>query len=104
MLGGSASILTEGSVNDFPGLSLLTLVFLRIFPGWSMGACGFCLNSSGFLRDRFFSLFLAVFGGWIEDLYMTFFVGVDFLFFGGVACVVPGTTSLGFFLFVTYFR
>ena len=60
--------LFKSSLNVLPGLSLFTLMFICIFPTWPMRACGFGLNCSGFLGDKFFSLFLMVFGGWIGDL------------------------------------
>ena len=74
-----------------------------------MGACGFCLSCSGFLRENFFSLSLMVFGGWIGDLCKSCFVGGDFLLLGGVVCVgvvdpmcvFAWTISLDFSLFLT---
>ena len=105
---GTVSNLAEGSLNVLSGLLLFTLVFICIFPAWLMGPCDFSLSCSGFVRDRFFSLSLTVFGGLIGDLCNSCFVG-DFALLGGVVHVrvvdpmrvFAWTTSLDFSLFVT---
>ena len=79
--------LVEGSLNVLPDLSLFPLVFISIFPAWPMGACSFCLSCSGFLGDKFLSLSLMVFGGWIGDLCKSCFIGGDFALLGGVVHV-----------------
>ena len=48
-------------------VSVFTLVFICIFPCWSMRPCGFRLSGSDFLGDSFLSLSLTVFGRWIRD-------------------------------------
>ena len=59
-----------------------------------MGACDFCLSCSGFMGDKFFSLSLMLFGGWISDLCKNCFVG-DFALLGvvHVGGVDPGKRS-----------
>ena len=47
---GTASNLAGGSLNVPPGLSLNTSVFVFTLPARPMGACAFCLSSSGFLN------------------------------------------------------
>ena len=78
---GPQSNLAEDSLNVLPGLSLFTLVFKYIFPGWPMWACGFCLSGSGFFGDKFLSLSLTVFdwrtGDQCEHF---FFVNLFFIF------------------------
>ena len=70
-----------------------------------MGACDFCLSCSGFMEDKFFSLSLTLFGGWIGDLYNSCFVG-DFALLGVVhvglvdpTCVFVWTATLDLSLF-----
>ena len=58
----SVSNFPEGSLNVFTGFSLFTLMFICIFPAWSMGDCGVFLCGSGFWRDKLFSLSLLDFG------------------------------------------
>ena len=69
----AASNLAEGSLNALPGLSLLILVFICIFPAWLMGACDFCLGCSSFLGDKYFSLSLTGFGGQIGAVLLEIF-------------------------------
>ena len=60
---GTVWNLVESSLNVLPGLSLFNLVFIFIFPAWSIGACSFYPSCSGFLGDKFFSLSSTVLGG-----------------------------------------
>ena len=73
MFRGSVN-LAQASLNVLPGFSSFTLVFICIFPGWSMGVCGFCLSDSGLLGDQFFTLSLTVLGGWIGEWCKSYFV------------------------------
>ena len=86
--------------------SLFTLVFICIFPDWSMGTSVFCLSDSGFLKDAFFSLSLMDSSRWTGDLFELCLL--DFLFFRGMICVwkvdfvhvFPLIISLYFSIFV----
>ena len=48
------SNLAEGSLNALTGLSLFNVVFICVFPGWSMGACTFIWVVMAFWKTRFF--------------------------------------------------
>ena len=63
-------------------MHLFTRMFICIFPARPMGACDFYLNCSGFLEYNFFSLSLRVFGGQLDDLYKSCFLGRDFALLG----------------------
>ena len=81
-------------------ISLFTLVFISIFSAWLMAACGFCLSCSSLIGDKFFSLSLMLFGGWIGDLCNGCFAG-DFELLGVVHVGVVDSTM---FLFGLQYR
>ena len=83
----------EGILNVFPCLSLFPLVFICIFVVWQMGSCDFCFSCSCLLGDRFFSLSLMLFGGWIGDLCNGCFDG-DFALLGVVRVGVIDPTCV----------
>ena len=76
-------------------------MFICIFPAWLIGTCNFCLSCSGFMGDKFFSLFLTLFAGLICDLYNGCLVGdfeplgvvragvIRVLLFGIQHCISP---------------
>ena len=92
--------LVENSLNALPGLSLFTLVFIRIFSTWSMGAHGFRLSFSVFFNE-FFSL--SVLSRQIGDSYKSYFVRYFALLVVNVGVVdtmygFAWTTSLDLFI------
>ena len=109
MLRGLVLNLGEGGLNVLPGLPLFSLVFICIFPGWSVGACGFCLNGSGLLGDKFFSLWWILVDG-LKTYVSSVFVEGDFLFLGGAIhvwavdskCVSPWTSLYLWFFLVEF--
>ena len=48
--------------NAFPGLLLIIMLFICVFPDWPMGACGFFKVVFSLWETIFFSLSLTVFG------------------------------------------
>ena len=54
---GSVLNFAEDSFNAIPGLSLSTFAFICIFPGWSIGTCGFCLKCPCFFFQSVFDGF-----------------------------------------------
>ena len=88
-----ATLLLRVFFNVLPSLSLFTLVFICIFVVWLMGSCDFCFSCSSLIGDRFFSLFLMLFGGRIGDLCNGCFDG-DFALLGVVRVGVIDPTCV----------